>query len=136
VIHQTTVIGITVLQEAERMSNTRHTDHDLVLPSDVTIRPATADDRRELQRLAQLDSTRLPGGPMLVATAGDEFRAAYSVTEKRAIANPFRRTAELVELLAIRAKQLNGGRRRRSSAPQPPGIPVGFPSPKLDRRTA
>jgi hypothetical protein len=118
------------------MSNTQATKHELVLPSDVTIVEATPADRRELERLAELDSTRLPSGPFLVAKVEDEFRAAYSVTEKRAIANPFRRTAELVELLAVRAKQLNGGRRRRSSAPQPPGIPLGFPPPKLDRRTA
>jgi hypothetical protein len=127
------------------MSNTQATKHELVLPSDVTIVEATSADRRELERLAQLDSTRpfadpesrsRGSGVILVAKVEDEFRAAYSVTEKRAIANPFRRTTELVELLAVRAKQLNGGRRRRSSAPQPPGIPLGFPPPKLDRRTA
>ncbi|HSJ18811.1 MAG TPA: hypothetical protein VK920_12015 [Solirubrobacterales bacterium] len=74
---------------------------------------------------------------ILVGKVGDEFRAAYSVSERRAIANPFRRTAELVELLAMRARQLNGGgRRRRSPAPQPPGIGLRFPPPKLDRRTA
>jgi hypothetical protein len=121
------------------MSNTGHDNHELVIHSDVTIRPATGDDRRELERLAQLDSATLPAGPMLVAKVGGEFRAAYSVTERRAIANPFRRTAELVELLATRAKQLNGGgrwRRRRSPAPQPPGLGLRFPPPKLDRRTA
>ena len=120
------------------MSNTDATHHNLVLPAEVTIRAATADDRAELERLAGLDSTRLPAGPMLVAEVGDEFRAAYSVSERRAIANPFRRTAELVELLAMRARQLNGGkrRRRRSAAPQPPGLGLGFPPPRLDRRTA
>jgi hypothetical protein len=120
------------------MSNTDHTNYEVVLPDEVTIRPASGDDRAELNRLAELDSTRLPVGPMLVAKVGDEFRAAYSVTEQRAIANPFRRTAELVELLATRAKQLNGGGRwrRRSPAPQPPGLGLRFPPPKLDRRAA
>jgi len=122
------------------MSNTDATHHNLVLPAEVTIRAATADDRAELERLAGLDSTRLPAGPMLVAEVGDEFRAAYSVSERRAIANPFRRTAELVELLAMRAKQLNRGgrrrRRRRSAAPQPPGIGLGLRPTTPDRRTA
>jgi hypothetical protein len=115
-------------------------DHKLVPPPVITIRPATDDDRAELDRLAELDSATLPAGPMLVAKVGDEFRAAYSVSERRAIANPFRRTAGLVELLAMRARQLNGGgrrrRRRRSVAPQPPGIGLGFPPRRLDRRTA
>jgi hypothetical protein len=122
------------------MSNTERNEHELVLPGDVTIRPATSDDRVELERIAELDSTTLPAGPLLVGQVGEEYRAAYSVSERRAIANPFRRTAELVELLATRAKQLNGGgrrrRRRRSASPQPPGLGLGFPPPKLDRRTA
>jgi hypothetical protein len=126
------------------MSNARLTPHERVLPSDVTIRPASADDRAELQRLSQLDSARplLAGDPefrsrnsglILVGEVGDELRAAYSVTERRAIANPFRRTAEVVELLEVRAKQLNGSRRRRSPAPQPPGSGLRLPQPVLDR---
>jgi hypothetical protein len=127
-----------------RMSNARPTQHEPVLPSDVTIRPASADDDAELERLAQLDSARpiragdsgfrsRNAGLILVGKVGDELRAAYSVTERRAIANPFRRTAELVELLEVRAKQLNGSRRRRSPAPQPPGLGLGFSQPGLDR---
>jgi len=133
------------------MSNTGHADHELVLPTDVTIHAATGTDTPELERLAELDSARplVAGDPefrsrnsglILVAKVGDEFRAAYSVSERRAIANPFRRTAELVELLAMRAKQLNRGgrrrRRRRSAAPQPPGIGLGLRPTTPDRRTA
>jgi hypothetical protein len=107
------------------------------------IRPASAHDHAELERLAQLDSARplladdpefrsRNSGLILVGTVGDELRAAYSIIERRAIANPFRRTAELVELLEVRAKQLNGSR-QRSPAPQLPGSGLRFPQPVLGR---
>ncbi|HLY35142.1 MAG TPA: hypothetical protein VKU35_00345, partial [Candidatus Limnocylindria bacterium] len=68
-----------------------------ILP--VTIRPANADDELDLWKLAALDSSPLPAAPLLVAEIQGELRAAVSVTDLRAIADPFRRTAELVELL-------------------------------------
>ena len=137
VVLQMIVTGITVLQEVHRMSNTNQPNHEFVLPGEITIGPATGDDRHELERLAELDSTTLPAGPMLVAKVGDEFTAAYSVTERRAIANPFRRTAELVELLRVHARQLGGERGNgtpRPSAPQPPGFGIGFIPRRLGRR--
>jgi hypothetical protein len=106
---------------------------------DVTIREANGDDGAAIERLAQLDSSRPPAGPTLIAEIGDEPRAAYSLSEQRAIANPFRRTAELVELLRVHARQLDGTRGRRMpqpSAPQPPGFGIGFVPGGLGRKTA
>ena len=73
----------------------------------ITIRPSRPDDADALRRLAERDSTELPGGELLVAFVGDELRAAIPVTGGRAIADPFHPTGELVRLLSARAKQLH-----------------------------
>jgi hypothetical protein len=105
----------------------------------VTIRDATADDDRALERLAQLDSSRPPAGPIVLAEVNGELRAAYSIDERRVIADPFRRTVELVDLLLLRANHIDGGtkrtRGRRSAVPQPPGLRLGL-IPRLGRRAA
>jgi hypothetical protein len=104
----------------------------------VTIRDATADDDRPLERLAQLDSTRLPTGPIVLAEVNGELRAAYSLDERRVVADPFHRTLELVDLLLLRANHIDGTkreRRHRSAQPQPPGLRLGL-VPRLGRRAA
>jgi hypothetical protein len=128
------------------MSNTPQANTLFVRPVDATrvcVRDAGHDDLAALKRLAQLDSTRLPTGPHVIAEVGGQMRAAYSLDEQRAIADPFHRTAELVELLRLHARQVdarqsNGrrGRQRRrrpSAAPQPPGFGPGLP-PRPSRR--
>lgn len=114
----------------------------------VTIREATGDDHEALARLAQLDSTRPLGNPefrernpgvILIAEVHGELRAAYSLSEGRTIADPFRRTAELIDLLMLRANHLNGGTRRTkraSAAPQPPGLGLALAPRWLGRRAA
>jgi hypothetical protein len=83
----------------------------------ITIRFAHPDDDATLRRLAALDSKALPLGPMLVAEVADELWAAVSIGgEPRAIADPFRHTAELVALLHERAQRL-------TRSPQPPPAP-------------
>ena len=77
----------------------------------VVIRIATPADRDELSDLAALDSARALRGTVLVAQSDGRIRAAYSVEEDRAIADPFRPTAGLVELLHTRSALLQGGRR-------------------------
>jgi hypothetical protein len=74
--------------------------------AEVTIRRASAVVGAVLARLAQLDGKRLPAGPFLVAEVEGETRAALSVSTRAAVADPFRPTAELVSLLAVRADQL------------------------------
>jgi hypothetical protein len=81
--------------------------------------------------LAQLDSAPAPKPvPTLVAEVGGELRAALPLDGGRAIADPFRPTAELVAILAERARQLapspaRRGRRRRRlvRAPRPAPVP-------------
>jgi len=79
----------------------------------VTIRRATAADRATLERLAALDSARAPVGDVLIAEVGDEALGAIEVASGATIADPFRPTAELVELLSLRAARLRGGSDRR-----------------------
>ncbi|MEA2126782.1 MAG: hypothetical protein QOI80_3564 [Solirubrobacteraceae bacterium] len=71
--------------------------------SDITIRTSRSADAPELQRLAALDSQRLPAGDLLVAEVCGQLVAAYAPEASRAIADPFRRTADVVELLKVRA---------------------------------
>ena len=86
----------------------------------ITIRFAYPDDAAALRRLATLDSQPLPPGPHLVAEVAGELWAAVSTADKgRAIADPFRHTAELVALLHERADRLS---RRPEPRPAPPPL--------------
>jgi hypothetical protein len=92
----------------------------------VSIRRAGPHDAPALHRLAALDSALPLGGEILLAEVGGEPRAALSLADGAAIADPFSPTAELVALLEMRRAQLRGagprGRGRRRllrSAPQP-----------------
>jgi hypothetical protein len=97
----------------------------------VTIRMAVLADAAALRRLAELDSAPAPKPvPMLVAEVDGELRAALPLDGGRAIADPFRRTAEVVAILSERARQLARPTRRRTgrrwrpfSAPTP--VPPG-----------
>jgi hypothetical protein len=125
------------------MSNNGVDDVDHKAVEGVVIREATAADRAALARLAELDSARPPAGPVLVAEAGGELRAAISTADGQLIADPWQITADLVEVLGIRAglrPSLNGSRlrslgrsrwgRKRSqrrpgpSSPSVPGLPA------------
>jgi hypothetical protein len=75
----------------------------------VLIRLAGPGDADAVRRLAALDSARPLSGPVLVAQSGPEILAAYSVEERRAVADPFVPTAGLVELLTTRADLVRGG---------------------------
>ncbi len=72
----------------------------------ITIRPARLADAAALSRLAELDSAEVPSLPLLIAEANGEIRAAVSLYEGTAIADPFNQTAGMVELLRARAAQL------------------------------
>ena len=88
--------------------------------STVVIRLATPADVDDLRRLAALDSARALLGTVLVAQSDGEIRAAYSVEEQRAIADPFLPTAGLVELLLDDARERRGVSRRLGLAPARP----------------
>jgi hypothetical protein len=77
----------------------------------LTIRRATAADASAVHRLAALDSAFPPTGELLLAEMGDELWAALSVDTGAAVADPFRPSRDLVELLRFRAERLNGDER-------------------------
>lgn len=80
----------------------------------ITIRPATAGDRDAILRLAELDGRRSPAGDLLLAFVEGELRAALPLAGGAALADPFHRTAALVELLGVRADARRPRTSRRS----------------------
>jgi hypothetical protein len=79
----------------------------------VTVRRARPGDGIALQRLAELDGRRLPAGSVLVAEVAGELVAARSLAAGISIANPFRPSAHLVELLELRSAHLRERHSRR-----------------------
>jgi hypothetical protein len=69
----------------------------------VTIRHAASADFASLERLAALDSQRIPSGELFVAEVGGRLLAATSIDTGAVIADPFERTADLVALLRVQA---------------------------------
>ena len=70
------------------------------------IRSADGSDRIALRRLAELDSARVPGGDLLVAQVGSALVAAHAPATGATIADPFRHTAGVVEVLELRGALL------------------------------
>jgi hypothetical protein len=84
----------------------------------ITIRLAGPDDGAVLARLAELDSAALPSAPILIADADGQARAALSLRDGAAIADPFHPSEAILQLLITRAAQLTGepSARRRGIA--------------------
>jgi len=78
----------------------------------VLIRAARGSDGSALERLAALDSSRVPAGELLVAESDGGLVAALDPRTGAAIADPFRPTADVVALLELRASRLDGAGRR------------------------
>jgi hypothetical protein len=74
----------------------------------VTIRAASTLDRAALRRVAQRDSRPVPEGELLVAEVDGELQAAIELATGELIADPFRRTVELVRMLVLRRSLLRG----------------------------
>jgi hypothetical protein len=74
----------------------------------ITIRRATPADASDIRRLAALDSSFPPTGDVLLAKMDGELWAALSVDTDSAVADPFRPSRDLVELLRFRAARLRG----------------------------
>lgn len=88
-----------------------HKTNSFILPStshelDLTIRRDTDADAPAMRRLAGLDSRRPLTGPLLVAEVAGEPWAALALDSGDVVADPFRRTADLVALLHERARHL------------------------------
>jgi len=74
----------------------------------IVIRLAGHDDATALHTLAALDS-RLPlTGPAMLAEVDGTVRAALDLADGSVAADPFVRTAEIVEMLRLRARRLQG----------------------------
>jgi hypothetical protein len=72
----------------------------------IEIRFLNGEDSRELERLAQRDTADLPPQPLLGGLIDGELVAAYSISGRSSIADPFRPTAEIRDLLAHWARRL------------------------------
>jgi hypothetical protein len=79
----------------------------------ITIRRSTTGDAAAVARIAALDSGRAPEGDALLAFEGGELRAVLPLDGGRALADPFHRTAALVELLRHSATPDRAPRKRR-----------------------
>lgn len=73
---------------------------------EIGIRPAGPLDTAALRRLAELADRPLPAEPLLLAESDGEPVVALSTKTGESISDPFRATADLVELLRVRAGQL------------------------------
>jgi hypothetical protein len=71
----------------------------------ITIRHATPDDAVDMWRLAGLDDRPLPSGDALLAFVNDELRALLPLANRRVLADPFHLTADVTDLLEMRAAQ-------------------------------
>ena len=101
---------------------------------EVTIRRLGMLDDVAVSRVAELDSVRAPRGELFGAELDGRLVAVVSATTGEVAADPFKRTAEIVEMLRRHAAGANGGparpHRRLASflragrgahAPSPPG---------------
>jgi hypothetical protein len=91
------------------------------------LRLATASDAEALRRLAELDSQAPLQGSILIGELHGEPVAALSLTDDRAIADPFRPTAHLLATMRVRAGGLKAVQdmpslRERLLA----GLPIGY----------
>jgi hypothetical protein len=76
----------------------------------IAIRPAVLDEAADVRRLAYLDSQRPLRGDVLLALQDGVAVAAVSLADGRVAADPFRKTADIVELLELRAEALTTSR--------------------------
>jgi len=91
------------------MSATTHPTHIDAL----VIRMARDEDGFALRQLATLDGQRVLTGQVLLAEVCGRTLAAFSLEEERAVADPFHRTANLTDLLRVRAELM------RTPGPEP-----------------
>ena len=81
--------------------------NDMVLRAD---RPA---DEGALRRLALLDDSRPLRGRALLAEVDGRPVAAIDLSDGRVVADPFEHTAQVVELLRVRAERSRGETHRK-----------------------
>jgi hypothetical protein len=107
------------VQDAHRSGSRARRRHAELPP--VTIRHAGARDLRSLERLAALDSRRIPSGELFVAEVEGRLLAAVSIDTGAVIADPFEHTASIVDLLRVHSRAV---RPAASRAAVPDEAPV------------
>jgi hypothetical protein len=85
----------------------------MATPKSITIRRRTERDADAIERLAQLEGVRTPDGDLLVADVDGEVWAAVELAGGAVIADPFRPSGDVAELLRLRFERLNGRGQRR-----------------------
>ena len=83
--------------------------------TNIVIRHARHEDDRTLAGLAALDSREALAGPALLAEVDGVARAALDLHDGSVAADPFVRTADLVELLRLRARGIAAAHGTRES---------------------
>lgn len=107
------------IDDLRRAADTYRLAHDPAQPSQpvvqlsVTLRFGSVADRRPLARLAELDRSVAPALPVLLAEVDGQLWAAVVLSNGTVIADPFRPTSAIVQLLLARAAQLCTEPRRR-----------------------
>lgn len=113
----------------------RYSGNGAAPTTQVTIRRLGGGDETEVSKLAERDSAHRPAGELLGAEVDGRLMAAISLAGGDVIADPFHPTREIVDVLRLRARQLDGRPRRgprllawlrggeghASIAPAPPG---------------
>jgi hypothetical protein len=74
----------------------------------IVIRLATTADSSTVRNLADLDSREPLAGPAMLAEIDGRVRAALDLSDGSVAADPFVRTAEVIEMLRLRARRLEG----------------------------
>jgi hypothetical protein len=92
--------------ERDRLASAAQAEEEHDLYASVTVRLSRASDQDAIRRLEQLEGRCLPDEPALVAEAEGRVLAVRSVGKRETLADPFRPTAQLVELLDLRSVQL------------------------------
>jgi hypothetical protein len=95
------------------MNSLKHQDP---LWGPLVIRRAVAGDQPALRNLAALDSARPLRDRVLIGELRGEPVAALDLSDGTVVADPFVATAEVVELLRLRATQVDREPTRRSAA--------------------
>ena len=72
----------------------------------IVIRRADADDSGALLRLVQLADRSAPREPVLLAESDGQLVAAVSTATGETVSDPFVATADVIDLLRLRARQL------------------------------
>ena len=85
-------------------------------PDPILIRRSTDSDARVVREIAQRDSSVVPAGALLVGEVEGQVRAVLSLDTGEVVADPFAPSAAVVDLLRVRARQLNGRRGTRDVA--------------------